>query len=175
VLFRDIDRAIEWAEDHLLAAAEEAAPSSEELPLEKIGTLRHFEPKDIAVLRGHLKRKVYRSGDMVFRQGDPGRELFLVTRGTASAFLDQNDGHNIRLATFAPGTVFGELAILDKGPRSASIAADTELTCHSLSDEGFAALSVSAPAVAIKLLQNLGHELSGRLRRANQAISQLEG
>jgi len=88
--------------------------------------------------------------------------------------LRQVNGGDIRLMTFAPGTVFGELAILDQGTRSASIIADEDLFCYVLSDEGFAALSTDTPAAAIKLLANLGRELSGRLRRANRTIYQLE-
>ena len=172
VMFPDIDRAIEWAEDYLLASDAISAP---ELPLEQIGTLRSFSASDLAALKGYLERKTYKAGEMVFRQGEPGYALFFVIKGSASAILQLKSGMDIRLATFSPGTVFGELAILDKGPRSASVGADTHLTCFELDEEDFAALASSTPTAAIKLLQNLGHELSGRLRRANQAISQLEG
>jgi len=76
--------------------------------------------------------------------------------------------------TFAPGTAFGELAILDRGKRSASVIAEEDLVCYVLSEEAFTALSAEAPGAAIKLLANLGRELSGRLRRANWTIHQLE-
>jgi SulP family sulfate permease len=172
VMFADIDRAIEWAEDYLLGTDGVSGP---ELPLEQIATLRRFDASDFAALQAHLVRKTYEPGETIFHQGDPGYSLFFVIKGSASAYLELTDGTNIRLATFSPGTVFGELAILDKGPRSASIRADTKLVCIELDEEDFVALASSTPAAAIKLLQNLGHELSGRLRRANQAISQLEG
>jgi SulP family sulfate permease len=100
--------------------------------------------------------------------------LFIVTKGSVSAFLNQSHGGNIRLATFAPGTVFGELAILDAGPRSATVVANSDVICYVLSTEQFASLAGDAPAVAIKLLSGLGRELSRRLRRANQTIYQLE-
>jgi CRP-like cAMP-binding protein len=76
--------------------------------------------------------------------------------------------------TFAPGTVFGELAILDAGPRSASIVADDIFVAYALSRAQLAALSHESPVVAIKLLINLARELSTRLRRANRMIDQLE-
>jgi len=86
----------------------------------------------------------------------------------------KSESRNIRLVTFAPGTVFGELAVLDKGPRSASIFADEDVVAYSLSETDFAALREREPAVAIKILAGLGRELSGRLRRANRTIHQLE-
>jgi len=59
-----------------------------------------------------LRRVSYRPGDVIFREGDPGNELSVVTKGSASAYLELPNT-NIRLATFARGTMFGELALLD--------------------------------------------------------------
>ena len=73
-----------------------------------------------------------------------------------------------------PGSVFGELAILDRGPRSATVTADEAMVAFSLSGESFDALREAEPAVAIKLLSALGRELSVRLRSANLTIQQLE-
>jgi SulP family sulfate permease len=173
-VFDDVDRAMEWAEDKLLAEALPEREGDREIALEGVGILRGFGPEEIAAITLCLKRAVYAAGSVVFAEGDPGRELFLILRGTASAWLRQAGGADIRLVTFAPGTVFGELAILDAGPRSASLIADSELVCSVLSEADFAALSARTPAVAIKLLAALGRELSGRLRRANRTIHQLE-
>jgi CRP-like cAMP-binding protein/anti-anti-sigma regulatory factor len=171
--FRDVDRAIEWAEDHLLADRRHA-DSDAEIPLERFDILRGFSADDLETIGRHTTRAVYTAGQTIFREGERGRDLFLIAKGTASAHLHQADGGDVRLATFGPGTVFGELAILDEGVRSASVTADGELICHVLGATDFAALSREAPAVAIKLLANLGRELSGRLRRANTALRQLE-
>jgi CRP-like cAMP-binding protein len=110
----------------------------------------------------------------VFGEGEQGKDLFIITRGTASAYLRQTSGADIRLATFAPGTIFGELALLDPGPRSASVIADDGLVCYALSDESFLLRSREAPDAAIKLLANLSRELSRRQRQANRTIHQLE-
>jgi sulfate permease, SulP family len=80
----------------------------------------------------------------------------------------------VRLATFAPGSVFGELAILDHGPRSATVTADEPMAAFRLSTKAFAALCELDPHVAIKLVSALARELSDRLRRANLTIRQLE-
>ena len=57
---------------------------------------------------------------------------------------------------------------------SATVVADTALICFVLSDDAYAGLCGEAPTVAIKLLTNLAHALSGRLRLANRTINQLE-
>ena len=80
----------------------------------------------------------------------------------------------MRLATFAPGTVFGELAILDGGPRSASVIADGDFVCYSLSKTDYAALAEKSPQAAIRFMAAIGRELSERLRSANRTIHQLE-
>jgi sulfate permease, SulP family len=173
-VFQDIDRAIEAAEDDLLRDELAGGGFDQEIPLERISVVSGFGPEEVAAIRSHLARAVYPAGSVVFREGDPGEEVFLIAKGTASAYLPQADGGDIRLMTFASGTVFGELAILDRGARSASVVADTELVCYVLGVKEFAALSAGAPAAAIKLLANLGRELSARLRRANRTIHQLE-
>jgi MFS superfamily sulfate permease-like transporter len=169
----DLDLAIEQAEDGVLGTAFPADDSPRELPLEKVSLLRDFTPDQINRLLLHLDRQEWAAGSSVFRQDEPGRHLFLVTRGRASARLVSAEGA-IRLATFAPGTVFGELAILDGGPRSATVTADGALTTFALSDDSFRALQAREPDVAIKILSALGRELSNRLRQANMTIHQLE-
>lgn len=76
--------------------------------------------------------------------------------------------------TFSPGTVFGEIALLDTERRSATVEADEALSCYVLPDTAFQRLSLEHPPISIKLLTNLGRELSGRLRRANRIIHQLD-
>ena len=123
-----------------------------------------------------LVRQSWTQGDIVFREGDAGNELFLIAQGAASVRLNvPGENRSMRLVTFSPGTLFGELALLDREARSATIAADTDLACHVMSHANFRRLSEEHPATAIKLMTNLGRELSSRLRRANRTIYQLEG
>lgn len=121
-----------------------------------------------------MTRKSYVRDEVVFREGDPGDEVLVVTSGSASAYLHLPDGANIRLATFSPGTVFGELAILDRQARSATVVADQDLVCYALTTADYAALAEKQPGIAIQLIAAIGRELSGRLRSANRTIHQLE-
>jgi SulP family sulfate permease len=170
-VFPDIDRAIECAENSLLYARPQLR--RDEIPLTQVDLLANFNSKDLAAIEPHLQRASYRKGDTIFREGHPGGEIFIVTKGTASAFL-QTPNNAIRLATFAPGTVFGELAILDAGPRSATVVADEDIVCFVLTMPKFTALMENHPNVAVRILAAIGRELSGRLRIANRTIHQLE-
>jgi sulfate permease, SulP family len=171
-VFADSDRAIEQAENELLS--DRANFDGAELPLREVGVLINFSEFQIATIAPRLVREETAKGSVVFREGDPGRNLLMITKGTASAYLRLPSGGRIRLATFGPGTIFGELALLDEGLRSATVITDDDLICYSLSKDDFAALANESPAVAIKLLASLGRELSGRLRVANRTIHELE-
>ncbi len=173
-VFEDIDRAIEWAENRLVRDILAGSLGTQEVPLDQVGVLHNFDAAEVAVLNARLTRVAHPKGALIFHQGDSGTDMFIVTKGTASAYIHQPAGRDIRLVTFAPGTVFGELAILDPGPRSASIVADEDFVAYALSQAQFAALSTEAPVIAIKLMANLGRELSRRLRRADRMIDELE-
>ncbi len=173
-IFPDTDRALEWAEDGLLAG-ERGAAAEGELPLGRMHVCAGLLPEQCAVLEGLVERRVYAKGSAVMEEGDRSHEVYLIARGAASATVHVAgpDRHN-RLATFSAGTVFGEMALLDEAPRSATVRADDELVCYVLSREAFGRLTRDHDAIAITLLANLARELSARLRRANRAIAQLE-
>lgn len=173
-VFRHVDRALEWAEEQSLRTEVTDRAGEQETPLERASIFTGLAPDEVATIKRRLRRTESEKCSKIFSEGEPGKELFIITRGTASAYLHQASGADIRLATFASGTVFGELAILDPGPRSASVIADVELVCYALSVDNFVLLSGEAPEVAIKLLANLSRELSRRLRQANRTIHQLE-
>jgi SulP family sulfate permease len=169
--FPDIDRAMEWAEDELLRKSETGL--SLELSVDRAPLLRDFTSDQIERLCAWLEPVAWPAGHVVFRYGDPGSSLYLVTRGRASVHL-RHDDEGIRLATFAAGAVFGELALLDRGPRSATVIVDEDLAGFSLSETSFNELCHKQPDIAIKLLSALGRELSVRIRYANMTILQLE-
>jgi len=174
-VFHDIDRALEWAEDELIRAHAPDAAARGERALATMDVAAGLDEAERAALGALLVRRVYDKGATVFHEGDEGRELFLIAAGAASATLRLADeGRQNRLATFSAGTVFGELALLDPGPRSATIVADETLVCYVLTEEAFERLQKDHPAVAIAVLTNLGRELTRRLRRANRTIYQLE-
>jgi sulfate permease, SulP family len=173
-IFPDADRAIEWAEDHLILTQLGDVESGAEFPFGQLDVLAGMDNAELAAVRETLERRTYRKGDVVFREGETSNELYIIAKGAASVRLRlAGTERETRLITFAPGTMFGELALLDQEARSATVEADEELVCYVLTRARFDSLTARQPEVAIKLLTNLGRELSGRLRRANRTIYQL--
>jgi CRP-like cAMP-binding protein len=174
-LFQDTDRAIEFAEEHLLQGWSGDAGTAAEYALGQLDVFARMQDGDLAVIKSLLLRRAFRKGELIFREGDDSRELYVIAKGSASVRM-RLPGSNraTRLITFSAGTVFGEFALLDQGVRSATIEADEDLVCYVLSLSNFEDLAQRHPAIAINLLVSLGRELSSRLRRANRTIYQLE-
>jgi CRP/FNR family transcriptional regulator, cyclic AMP receptor protein len=74
-------------------------------------------------LRREMRVRRFRRGEVIFHQGDPGDALFIVQTGLVKISLPGETGDEAILATLRPGDFFGELALLDGAPRSASAAA----------------------------------------------------
>jgi CRP-like cAMP-binding protein/anti-anti-sigma regulatory factor len=175
-IFADVDRAIEWAEEHLILSRLGDQESGTEFPFARLEVFAHMSDDELAIMRSVLTRRTYGEGEIIFREGDTSDELYTIAKGSASVRLRlSGSDRETRLITFSPGTVFGEVALLDREARSATVEADEELVCYVLTRENFDKLTAEHPAVAIRLLTNLGREISGRLRRANRTIYQLAG
>jgi len=176
-VFADADHALEWAENHLVAALRPAEAADGEYPFEQLGLLARFTAEEREQFRALLKRREYAAGEILFREGAAQDELYIIVRGSASAKHTIAGGgqekgvREQRLVSFAAGTPFGEMALLDRGARSATVQADEGLVCYVLDRPAYERIERDMPEIAIKLLTNLGAELSARLRQSNRMLS----
>ncbi len=99
------------------------------------------------------------AGRVLMRQGEPGRECFVIERGTAKATI--RGRRSLRLE---PGECFGELALLHSAPRSATVTAETDMSLLVLSSREFSSLIEDVPSVARKVLA----AAADRLREAER-------
>ena len=174
-VFSDTDAALEWAEDTLIAAHRDGEGAPAELPLRDIAALTGLSDAELDVVSARLRRVLYKAGDVVIRQGDRDRSIYIVADGTTTVRVNvAGTERQVRIAGYARGTIFGEMALLDRQPRSATVTADNDVVCYVLSDEAYQALIAEHPLIAVRLLTNIARELSARLRNATRMISELE-
>jgi glutaminase len=173
-VFGDEDAALEWCENRLLQASLSGWASERRADPEQYELFENLTPPELALVRGRLKRRTYARGEVIIRVGEEALDLYFLARGNVSVKLTLSSGAEKRLATFSAGMAFGEMAILDRAPRSAIVVADTEVECDLLSLEAFEQLGSSDPGIKIKLLENLSLGLCRKLRKANRELNALD-
>jgi CRP/FNR family transcriptional regulator, cyclic AMP receptor protein len=105
----------------------------------------------------------------IFAVNEAPDGLYVVAAGRVKVCLSSAEGKELILATLGPGQFFGEMALLDDEPRSATVVAQLPTTAYRIRRDDFHRLIESHPSIARKLLC----ELSQRLRRANAQMESL--
>lgn len=101
----------------------------------------------------------FRRGEVIFHVGDPGDALFLIASGSVKITLPSETGEEAILVTLQPGEVFGELAILDDAPRSATAVALEPTETMMLHRDRFRQLLATEPTIRDAVLANLASEV----------------
>jgi len=160
---RDSDRALEQAERLLLGTAElHEVP----VPLPRSNLFAGLTPEQSAMLAAAMPARRLAAGEWVFREGEPADGLYVPTEGSISVVSAQGDQ---RFLSFSPGVMFGELAMLDGGGRTAGARADTDAEVHCLAQHALQALSKTDPELHAQIYRNIAAHLSVRLRQASMA------
>ncbi|MFI5225197.1 MAG: Crp/Fnr family transcriptional regulator [Candidatus Limnocylindrales bacterium] len=113
----------------------------------------------LAGLAAEMRARRFRRGEVLFHQGDPGDALFVVTRGAVKISLPNEEGDEAIIATVRDGEFFGELALLDGAPRSATATALEPTETLVLPRSRFRDLIATEPALRDALLATLAAEL----------------
>jgi CRP-like cAMP-binding protein len=130
-----------------------------------IGSLRRcalFEGCDAATLESvarQLRRRRFRRNEVIFHQGDPGDALHVVAAGSLKIVLPSAEGDEAIIATLTPGDFFGELALLDGAPHSATATAVEPVETLSLARAPFQQLLDQDRGLRMALLSGLAAEL----------------
>lgn len=125
--------------------------------LDGVELFEHLSADERARLAEVIDSRKLEAGGILFNTGQPGESLFLVKSGEVELFIKDTAGQKIVLAIAQSGEIFGELALLDRGPRTATAVAlaDTELL--ELDREDLLILFQKTPAAALHLLAAMGH------------------
>lgn len=131
---------------------------TQELDLSNIWLFSACSQRELTKLRKAFSEVTVEKGRELCREGEPGTEFFVILSGTVDVIRN-----NKKVNSLGPGQFFGELALLDHRPRTATVRAATDLTVLVLGVREFNGLLQQVPTLTKKLLQ----ALAGRLRAAD--------
>lgn len=120
--------------------------------------------RELRLVRRALEEVTVPAGRVLVKEGDVGREFFFIVEGLATVRRGSR-----KIATLGPGDWFGELALLDRGPRSATVSSDSEMHLLVLGQREFNGVIEAVPTLAHKLLSALAR----RLREADTKAAAL--
>jgi len=123
--------------------------------LDRVPLFRRFDQRQLKRLANQFVNREYEAGKEIVTQGQGGVGLFVVVSGHAQAVLERLDGTKSVMNEFGPGDFFGEMALLDDGPRTASVIATEPTECLVLVQWDFFATLREEPNTAIMVLQTL--------------------
>jgi SulP family sulfate permease len=172
-VFDDLDDALEWVENRIIA--EELVLTEGESPME-LHEFELFKGRNRSItddLKAYVKEISVKAKDIIFLAGDEGDELFLIRRGMVDITLSINENESYRISSFGKGNFFGELAFLDGAARSADAIADSDVDLYVLSRNDFEKFAVEHETSSIIFLEGLASVLAGRLRLTNIELSVL--
>ncbi|TMD62026.1 MAG: Crp/Fnr family transcriptional regulator [Chloroflexi bacterium] len=124
---------------------------------------------DRRALAGRVRSRRFGAGETLFHRGDPAAHLYVLVTGSAKVTLPDEYGKEAVIALLRPGEVFGELALFDDAPRSATIVAVGDTECLLVARDDFLALLERAPQTMREVLRLLARTL----RRSTSRVEDL--
>jgi CRP-like cAMP-binding protein len=126
--------------------------------------------RDLDALAICLQGRRYAAGEILFREGEPGASMLIVAEGTLMATARGGDGQERVLGPMHAAEVVGEMAFLDPGPRSATVAASTEAVVYELTQDTREILRARSPAAFGAILSAAIRDVMARIDRLDARI-----
>jgi CRP-like cAMP-binding protein len=137
--------------------------------LERVPFVAALGASDREALAAAAKRRRFKRDEAIFDKDDPGESLFIIDKGSVRIYLPSPQGADLTLAMLGSGDFFGDMALLDGRPRSASAAALRETETVALDRADFTAVIRSRPEAAMAVLAAVAQ----RLRETNEMAGDL--
>lgn len=141
--------------------------SHEAESLSHVSLFKRLEPDELERLATEVDQILYKAGATIFNENDKGDALYVVDSGSVRIWVLDEDVEPVTLAELKPGDFFGELAVLDRGPRSTNATAIDDTELHRLSSDDFQNFLLRHPDAAIDVICEIG----ARMRQTNSLVS----
>jgi len=139
------------------------------LLLRQVPVFSGLSRRELAMLVEIGHRRTYESGEYIFRKGQEGDALYLIESGQVQVVTGPPSDEKV-LAYLGPGNFFGELALLDDSPRSASARAETETDLYAFFRVDLEEFLAGFPQTGLQVYRGLAHVIGERLRAMNEQL-----
>lgn len=137
--------------------------------LQRVPLFEGLEQPHLQALAEKMAERSYQKGEVLFFEGEPGDSLYIVNAGTVKVYRVAEDGREKTLALLGAGEFFGEMALLDEGPRSAIAEALESTTLYLLHRSDFLKTLTENPSIALQIIR----VLSRRIRQTNAQVTDI--
>jgi CRP-like cAMP-binding protein len=124
--------------------------------LKRVSLFEDCSMKELSRIAAIADEISVKAGATLMREGGLGQEMLVIADGRVRVSKGKRT-----LARLGPGEVVGELSLLDRGPRSATVTADTDVRAYLLDARGFSSLMLDFPSVAVKVARTLARRMRG--------------
>jgi CRP-like cAMP-binding protein len=127
--------------------------------------------EDLDKLAKILNQKSFKSDQVVFNEGDEQTGMFFILEGEVQILKKNLRGKQEVLTSLCAPQIFGEMALIDRGRRSATVIAQSDLVTAELTRENFEYFMAQEPELAVHIIRKIAHTLSLRLRKVSASYA----
>ena len=135
--------------------------------LARVTFFKRLDAAELEQLAMRVERRNFGPGDTIFSENDKGDALYIVDSGTVRIWVLDDDARPVTLAELQEGSFFGELAVLDRGPRSTNASAVNNTVLHRLSSDDFQQFLMQHPEASMDVICEIG----ARMRQTNALVT----
>jgi diguanylate cyclase (GGDEF)-like protein len=146
------------------------------IPVDFLSTVEIFsllKPEEISSIAGLFSTHEIEEGEVLFREGDEGNELFIVKSGAVTSSIRLPDGGERQVAQFRAGNFFGEMSIFENAPRSATCRSLEKSSLLGLHEKDFYRMIEEYPDIATKIMYRMLNITAQRLRDTGEFLSDM--
>ena len=141
--------------------------------LREVRLFKDVAVPELTVLASSLRERALKRGQVLIREGDVGEEMFLLRRGSMVISKSVTGRVEQVLARIGPGDFFGEMALFDRSPRSATVQTDSDSSLLVLDREGLRQLTEESPRAAAAFFHALVQVFIERLRASGDLVAEV--
>lgn len=141
--------------------------------LKQCGLFLGMDDAELNVVARLFEERTLKAGTTVFIENMPGESLYLIEQGRVQITRMLAEGDEQVLASLGPEEAFGEMAVLDDAPRSATARVQETAILHKLSRDAFERFCAERPDAGMKMLRNIVRLFSRRVRESTQQFREM--